>query len=124
MGGRAPRGAGPEFAPGAARYDVSDRVQAIPYGGLGAVHQLAREVGLVRQLDARLPILMKRRPYSESDHILNIAFNVLCGGTVLDDIEVRRNDAAFLDAVGARTIPDPTTAGDFCAGSTRTRSRR
>ncbi|MBK6515597.1 MAG: transposase [Polyangiaceae bacterium] len=114
MGGRAPRGAGPEFAPGAARYDVSDRVQAIPYGGLGAVHQLAREVGLVRQLDARLPILMKRRPYSESDHILNIAFNVLCGGTVLDDIEVRRNDAAFLDAVGARTIPDPTTAGDFC----------
>jgi hypothetical protein len=114
MGGRAPRGAGPEFAPGAARYDVSDRVRAIPYGGLGAVHQLAREVGLVRQLDARLPILMKRRPYSESDHILNIAFNVLCGGTVLDDIEVRRNDAAFLDAVGARTIPDPTTAGDFC----------
>jgi hypothetical protein len=43
MGGRAPRGAGPEFAPGAARYDVSDRVQAIPYGGLGAVHQLARD---------------------------------------------------------------------------------
>ncbi len=106
MGGRAPRGAVPEFAPGAARYDVSDRVQAIPYGGLGAVHQLAREVGLVRQLDARLPILMKRRPYSESDHILNIAFNVLCGGTVLDDIEVRRNDAAFLDAVGARRSPD------------------
>jgi hypothetical protein len=32
----------------------------------------------------------------------------------LDDIEVRRNDAAFLDALGARTIPDPTTAGDYC----------
>ena len=32
----------------------------------------------------------------------------------LDDIEVRRNDGAFLDALGARTIPDPTTAGDFC----------
>ncbi len=44
----------------------------------------------------------------------NIAYNVLCGGKVLDDIEVRRNDAAFLDALGARTIPDPTTAGDFC----------
>jgi DNA-binding FadR family transcriptional regulator len=27
---------------------------------------------------------------------------------------VRRNDRAFLDALGARTIPDPTTAGDFC----------
>jgi hypothetical protein len=113
-GGRAPRGTGPEFAPGAARYETSDRTRAIPYGGLGAVHQLALRVGLVQQLDERLPILMKRRPYSESDHILNIAFNVMCGGSVLDDIEVRRNDAAFLDALGARTIPDPTTAGDFC----------
>src|SRR5262249_23929230 len=25
-----------------------------------------------------------------------------------------RNDVAFLDALGTRTIPDPTTAGDFC----------
>ncbi len=67
---------------------------------------------------------MKRRPYSESDHILNIAFNVLCGGTVLDDIEVRRNDAAFLDAVGARTILTRRPPATSAAGSTRTRSRR
>lgn len=78
------------------------------------MHQLARAVGLVDALDARLPVLKRRRPYSESDHILNIAYNALCGGRVLDDIEVRRNDVAFLDALGARTIPDPTTAGDFC----------
>jgi hypothetical protein len=45
--------------------------------------------------------------------VLNIALNLLCGGSVLDDIELRRNDAAFLDALGARAIPDPTTAGDF-----------
>jgi hypothetical protein len=41
-------------------------------------------------------------------------YNVMCGGQVLDDIELRRNDVAFLDALGARTIPDPTTEGDFC----------
>ena len=35
-------------------------------------------------------------------------------GQVLEDIEVRRNDIVFLDALGARTIPDPTTAGDYC----------
>src|SRR5262249_33775182 len=29
-------------------------------------------------------------------------------------IEWRRNDEVFLDALGARRIPDPTTAGDFC----------
>jgi hypothetical protein len=33
---------------------------------------------------------------------------------VLDDIETRRNDLVFLDALGARSIPDPTTAGDYC----------
>ncbi len=65
-------------------------------------------------LDTRLPILKRRRPYSEADHVLNIAYNILCGGAVLDDIEVRRNDVAFLDTLGARAIPDPTTAGDFC----------
>lgn len=78
------------------------------------MHALASKVGLVGALHTRLPILKVRRPYSEADHILNIAYNALCGGHVLDDIEVRRNDAAYLDALGARTIPDPTTAGDFC----------
>ena len=52
-------------------------------------------------------------PYHESDHVLNIAYNVLCGGRTLDDIELRRNDRVFLDALGAKSIPDPTTAGDF-----------
>ena len=53
-------------------------------------------------------------PYHESDHVLNIAYNALCNGTCLEDIELRRNDEAFLDALGAQRIPDPTTAGDFC----------
>lgn len=112
-GGRAPRGAGPEFGARTIRYETPDRVRAIPCGGIGAIHQLAWKVGLVDALN-RLPILARRRPYSEADHVLNIAYNLLCGGVVLDDIERRRNDRAFLDALGARTIPDPTTAGDFC----------
>jgi len=113
-GGRDPRGAGPELSASTIRYEVSDRVSAIACGGIGAMHVLARKVGLVDALDTQLPILKRRRPYSEADHVLNIAYNALCGGHVLDDIEVRRNDAAFLEALGARTIPDPTTAGDFC----------
>lgn len=114
QGGRASRPYGIELSAKTIRYETADRIEAIPCGGIGAIHQLAHRVGLVRALDERLPILMIRRPYSEADHILNIAYNLICGGHVLDDIEVRRNDAAFLDALGARTIPDPTTAGDFC----------
>jgi hypothetical protein len=32
----------------------------------------------------------------------------------LDHLELRRTDEAYLNAVGAQRIPDPTTAGDFC----------
>jgi hypothetical protein len=78
------------------------------------MHQLANNVGLVEALNTGLRILQRRRPYSDADHVLNIAYNAMLGGLVLDDIELRRNDAAFLDALGARTIPDPTTAGDYC----------
>ena len=45
--------------------------------------------------------------------MLNVAYNTLTGGTCLDDIELRRNDETYMDALGAERIPDPTTAGDF-----------
>ena len=112
-GGQEPRSDGPEFSAGTIHYEIAGRSHAITCGGIGAMHRLATKVGLVDALNT-LGILQRRRPYAESDHILNIAYNVLCGGFVLDDIELRRNDVAFLNALGARTIPDPTTAGDFC----------
>jgi hypothetical protein len=113
-GGQAPLGDGPEFSAGKIHYEMGERNHAITCGGIGAIHQLAKKVGLVDALNTRLRILQRRRPYSDSDHVLNIVYNALCGGLVLEDIELRRNDAAFLDALGARTIPDPTTEGDYC----------
>jgi hypothetical protein len=53
-------------------------------------------------------------PYHESDHVLNLAYNALCAGTCLEDLELRRQDEAYLNLLGAERIPDPTTAGDFC----------
>ena len=64
-----------------------------------------------------LSVLKNRKlhnPYFESDHVLNIAYNILCNGDCLEDIERLRNDEVYLDAVNADRIPDPTTAGDFC----------
>ena len=78
------------------------------------MHQLVVKVGLAKRIDDGLQLLKIHRPYHESDHVLNIAYNAACGGRTLDDIELRRNDEAFLDALGAESIPDPTTAGDFC----------
>ena len=32
----------------------------------------------------------------------------------MEDIELKRQDEVYLNALGAQRIPDPTTAGDFC----------
>lgn len=95
-------------------YELADRVGAIGVGGIGMIHQLARRTGLIDAIDRDVHALKAHLPYHESDHVLNIAYNVMAGGTCLEDIELRRNDENYLDALGAQTIPDPTTAGDFC----------
>ncbi len=95
-------------------YEVAAKTQAISFGGIGAVQLLVRKLGLAEAIDERLHLLKFHLPYHESDHVLNFAYNALCNGTCLDDIERRRNDVVFLDALGADRIPDPTTAGDFC----------
>jgi hypothetical protein len=71
-------------------------------------------LGLVEVIDAELELLKVHLPYHESDHVLNLAYNVLCGGTRLEDIERLRHDTAYMSSIGAELIPDPTTAGDFC----------
>ncbi|MGH2708633.1 MAG: IS1380 family transposase, partial [Actinomycetota bacterium] len=83
-------------------------------GGMGMIAALVAEVGLAAEIDDSVALLAVHRPYHESDHVLNIAYNALCGGTRLEDIEARRNDRVFLDGLGAAALPDPTTAGDFC----------
>jgi len=95
-------------------YEIAERTQAINHGGIGAMHMMVNKLGLAEAIDRNLHVLKMHKPYHESDHVLNIAYNILCGGRTLDDIELRRNDSTHLDALGAESIPDPTTAGDFC----------
>src|SRR5947209_4326345 len=104
----------PVFTASNIHYEASSKTRAIPCGGIGAIHLLVRKLGLAQAIDERLHLLRYHLPYHESDHVLNFAYNALCNGTCLDDIELRRNDLVFLDALGADRIPDPTTAGDFC----------
>jgi Transposase DDE domain group 1 len=95
-------------------YELADRVQGLSAGGLGALLLVARQTGLISDIDHNLHLLKRHLPYHESDHVLNIAFNILAGGTRIEHLELRRNDEVYLDALGAERIPDPTTAGDFC----------
>jgi len=95
-------------------YEIAGRSHGIAVGGIGALHALVRRLGLIEAIDRRLELLKIHLPYHESDHVLALAYLPLCGGTCIEDLELLRNDEVFLDALGARRIPDPTTAGDFC----------
>ena len=95
-------------------YELADRVQGLSAGGIGAMLLLARRTGLIADIDSSVHLLKRHLPYHESDHVLNIIFNVMAGGKRIEHIELRRNDEVYLNALGAQRIPDPTTAGDFC----------
>ena len=103
----------PMFEGGNIHYEMSGRYKGIANGGIGAIHLMNKNSGFVEEIDRVLHLLKRHLPYYESDHVLNITYNVMEGGTRLEDIELQRQDEAWLDALGAEIIPDPTTAGDF-----------
>jgi hypothetical protein len=97
-----------------AHYEIADRTQAVACGGVGLIHQMVTRLELPQLINRSLGLFKIYLPYSESDHVLNIAYNIVAGGTCLDHLELLRNNEAYLNALGAQRIPDPTTAGDFC----------
>ena len=102
------------FTSGKVHYEIGANPDVMSYGGIASMHRLVTKLGLPEQIDARLHLLKVHLPYHESDHVLNLAYNVMCGGTRLEDIERLRHDTAYMNALGTELIPDPTTAGDFC----------
>ena len=94
-------------------YDMAERIAGMSCGGIGVMHLLVQRLGLIEDIDQHLQLLKVHLPYHESDHVLNLTYNLLAGGQRLEDIELRRQDEVFLNGLGAERIPDPTTAGDF-----------
>ena len=104
----------PMMTPSNIHYEQAARVRGLSAGGIGVILLLAQKLELDKEIDRTLHLLKRHLPYHESDHVLNIAFNIIAGGKRIEHIELRRNDEVYLDALGAERIPDPTTAGDFC----------
>jgi hypothetical protein len=113
----APRTWSPQSAPmfwgSNYRYEMGERARGVTVGGLAAIHKMARSIGLIEALDREVRLLKVHLPYHESDHVLNIAYNLMAGNTRLEDLELLRQNESYLDMLGAQRIPDPTTAGDF-----------
>ena len=103
----------PMFTSGKVSYEVGDYREVTAFGGVAAMHRLVTRLGLPDAINERLRLLKVHLPYHESDHVLNLAYNVLTGGTRLEDIERLRHDVAYMNSVGAdliRTRPPRVTS--------------
>ena len=87
--------------PGAIDYELSDRNRGILYGGMGAVQLLVKRLELDKAINQRLHLFKLHNPYYESDHVLNIAYNILCNGECLEDKDV----ANHLAGISKRSKP-------------------
>jgi hypothetical protein len=94
-------------------YDYTEKFRAGRFGGLGVCRLLVQRLDLADAFDANLRLLKRHLPYHESDHILNLTYNILSGGSTLDDIASLRRDDSYLDSLDVPCIPAPSTAGDF-----------
>ena len=80
---------------------------------------LARNTGLIKDIDSTLVLFKRHLPYHESDHVLNIAFNILAGGKRIEHLELRRNDEVYLNALGPSVSPTPRPPGTSAVVSPR-----
>src|SRR5260370_6824731 len=62
----------PMMTAGNIHYEIADRSRGISQGGIGAIHALAHELGLIEAIDRRLHLLNIHLPYHESLPLLNI----------------------------------------------------
>ena len=76
-------------------YTVAERTRAIGVGGIGALDLLVQKLGLAGALN-ELDVLKRHLPYHESDHILTLVYNLLCGGTSIEDVRILRSDPSIL----------------------------
>ena len=92
-------------------YEIADRTRAIAPGGIGAIHLMAQKLGLVHDINENLHLLKRHLPYFESDHVLNIAYNLLSGGSRIEQSSrsdaMRRGLPRRPSVLNASPIPPP-----------------
>jgi len=68
-------------------YQMDGRHKGIAYGGIGAIHLMVKRSGFIKEIDNAVHLLKRHLPYHESDHVLNLAYNIFAGGTRLQDMD-------------------------------------
>jgi len=71
---------------------------------------VVKALDLDKTINRHVNLLKIYMPYSESDHLLNIAYNLLARGNVFGALGITTEQQVYLNALAAQRIPDPTTA--------------
>ena len=79
-------GQSPMIDPPAIQYELASRAQAIGAGGIGVIQGLVKRIGLVPAINRLCPLFKLRLPYSEADHVLNMAYNLFAGGSRIEHL--------------------------------------
>jgi hypothetical protein len=59
---------------------------------------------LDKAINEALHLLKIHAPSYESDHVLNMAYNVLTDGACIDDLERLRNSETYMNGIGAERV--------------------
>jgi hypothetical protein len=83
------------------------------HGGLILVEELIHRLRVKEIIEETVSVKKRQRGYQESDHILALVYNLIGGGSCLDDLNLLREDAETKAVIQQEAIPHATTAGDF-----------
>ena len=76
-------------------FDIADKSKGLRCAGLGVFLLLVQQLGLTKAIDNKLHLLKRHVPYFESDHVLNLTYNLLVGGKTINDLEKLRNNETY-----------------------------
>lgn len=89
-------GAGPVLADPIMHYEVAQCMAEIACPGLGMILDMVPRLGLADTLKRPSALFKRCLPHSESDRVLNMAYNLLAGGACLEYLKLRRKREAYL----------------------------
>lgn len=89
----------------------SERLTSL--GGLVVMEELARAVGLWKQVDGVLEGPKSGRGYQPHEFVQGLIWMLHAGGRRLEDLRELRGEQEVLGALGLEALPDAGTAGDW-----------
>lgn len=82
-------------------------------GGLALASRLLSRLGAHQVFARHLKLLRVPKRYRDSDHVIAQILNLFAGGSCLEDLAQLQCSESIRRLLGAPSLPDPTTSGDF-----------